>query len=124
MKTLSLLALLVAGAALGDWSPATDNASEPTTVRGSFHSTRGVMDPLSCHCFDGGYLTLDDGEKVAVCFENGELEAAEAKAEKGMACTELEVTGEMVEHTQADNGVGPCPGGTVHYLRVASFKCL
>ena len=98
-------------------------AAKSLTFKGTFRSYRGVMQPLSCHCFDGGLLTTSNGKEIKVCFEKGELEAYQRANEK-MDCNKLQVTGKMVAHTITPGDQDVCSAGTITYLKVKTFKCL
>jgi hypothetical protein len=133
MKKASLLALMLMVSSLMAWSQNTKSASTPAapaaastksvTFKGDFRSYRGVMQTLSCHCFDGGILTTSSGKEIKVCFEKGELETYQRANEK-MECNKLQVTGKMVAHTIAPNNQDVCSPGTITYLKVKTFKCL
>lgn len=83
----------------------------PRTVVGAFKSVRGVMDPLSCYCDNGGYIDSPAGEHVAVCFNSSE----------DVSSTDfIKVTGVMTTKTIDANGV--CPAGTMSYLVVESYS--
>ncbi|HEX2901593.1 MAG TPA: hypothetical protein VHS96_17910 [Bacteroidia bacterium] len=132
MKTTLLFVFLMACSVLG-WSQNTKSVTVPSspeavaekqiTFKGDYRSLRGVMNPLSCHCFDGGILTTSSGKEIKVCFEKGELEAAQEKSDK-LTCRRIQVTGTMVPHYLEPSKGGVCSGGTVTYLKVKSFKCL
>lgn len=105
-------------------SPTLPPAQESTvTYVGDYQSLRGVMQPLSCYCFDGGILTTRSGRKVNVCFENGELENALQTDDK-IQCKRIKVMGVMKEKFYESDGNSPCPSGSMTYLRVTSFRCL
>lgn len=46
------------------------NLKEDVSFSWKFESVRGVMDSLSCYCFNAGYVETDDGEKISVCFDH------------------------------------------------------
>jgi hypothetical protein len=95
---------------------------QKVTIEGEFSSKRGVMHRLSCFCFDGGYITTESGDEIAVCFEKGELETAASKSEK-FVCDHITVTGVYVEKTISPDVSSPCTAGTMRYLKVMSFTC-
>lgn len=88
--------------------------SEALTLIGTFESRRGVMDPLSCFCYNCGYLTTAKGEKIAVCItdEGVTLDC------KNVVCKGKYVT---VKKDKETNGV--CAGGTMTYFEASSVKC-
>ncbi|MBP6640824.1 MAG: hypothetical protein KA293_11055 [Bacteroidia bacterium] len=133
MKKASLLSFLLMVTCLMAWSQNTKSVTTPAapaavatksvTFKGEFRSYRGVMQTLSCHCFDGGVLTTSAGKEIKVCFEKGELEDYQRANEK-MECNRIQVTGKMVSHTIAPSNQDVCSPGTITYLKVKSFKCL
>jgi hypothetical protein len=92
------------------------------TIEGTYESVRGVMKPLSCYCFDAGYVTTANGDEIAVCFEKNELEEA-SKASEKWSCDRIKVTGTYVEKTISSSPDSPCPAGTKRYLKVSKFEC-
>lgn len=98
-------------------------ANKTITLKGDFRSYRGVMQVLSCHCFDGGVLTTSNGKTVNVCFESGQLDKYQRENEK-MQCSKLQVTGKMVTHAIQPGNQDVCSAGSIIYLKVKTFKCL
>lgn len=83
----------------------------PRKVTGAFRSVKGVMDPLSCYCSNGGYVESPAGETLAVCFDNSE----------NISSTDyIYIEGVMTTRTIDSNG--PCPAGTMSYLVVESYS--
>ncbi|MFN8393181.1 MAG: hypothetical protein U0176_00755 [Bacteroidia bacterium] len=103
--------------------PSATVAEKTVTFVGTFRSFRGVMQPLSCYCYDGGELTTKGGRTVKVCFENNELQEAMQNNEK-MECKRIKVMGVMKEKLYVSDGNSPCPSGSMTYLKVTSFRCL
>jgi hypothetical protein len=132
MKTTLVLALLMSCTVIA-WTQNTKSNDVPSspeqvaaktiTLKGDYRSYRGVMQTLSCHCFDGGVLTTFNGNKVNVCFEKGELDDYQRNAEK-MQCGRLQVSGKMITHTIQPGKGDACTSGSISYLKVKSFKCL
>lgn len=90
--------------------------SEPTiTINGTFESKQGVMTPLSCYCFNGGFLTTSDDKHIPVCFENNN---------NIINCQALSVTGFYKTVKNNPEPTSPCPKGEMTYFRVIRFKCL
>lgn len=85
------------------------------TIEGDFRSIQGVMDQLSCYCFNGGYVTLESGEQVAACFE----EDAEVRE-----CDRIKITGVQEEIENNPEKSSPCPKGTMSIMNVTTFECL
>ncbi|GAB5424687.1 MAG: hypothetical protein Crog4KO_18340 [Crocinitomicaceae bacterium] len=86
-------------------------AEIPERVVGSFRSVKGVMDPLSCYCGNGGYVESPAGRVVAVCFEDN-VDIASRDY--------IEVIGLMTTRTIESNGA--CPAGTKSFMVVESYK--
>jgi hypothetical protein len=95
---------------------------KPVTVEGSFSSTRGVMQSLSCYCYDAGYIQTDEGKSIPVCFENDELSKA-SEANSDFQCARLKVKGVYVTKTIPQTDNSPCPAGTMTYLKVLDWEC-
>jgi hypothetical protein len=128
----TLLFLFLLGSSACVWSQQVKSADSPLpppaeenktyTYKGDYRSLRGVMNPFSCHCFDGGILTTSTGKEIKVCFEGRELDKYMDGNEK--ACTKLQVTGKMVNHVSNPGKGDVCSGDVVRYLKVKTFKCL
>lgn len=80
-------------------------------VVGSYKSVKGVMDPLSCYCGNGGYVYTPAGETVAVCFDDNLTVNS---------CDVITVTG--VVSSQSIESNGPCPAGSMAILKVETYK--
>lgn len=87
-------------------------AVELVTVEGDFSSKRGVMTSLSCYCYNCGYITTADGERVAVCFEDDEA---------SVDCDYIKVQGEYVTISKESDGA--CGGGSMTVLKVKGSPC-
>jgi hypothetical protein len=96
-------------------SPTKSKKDAPPMVQlsGNFSSKKGVMDVLSCHCYNGGYLTDGSGKRVAVCFDDNQ----------NIACTNLTLTGFYTTHTNKPEPTSPCKAGELAYFKVVSFTC-
>ncbi|MGB1204306.1 MAG: protease inhibitor I42 family protein [Chitinophagales bacterium] len=82
---------------------------EIITAAGMFKSIKGVKDPLSCYCFNGGYLKTKD-KTIAVCFEDENL---------SLDCEIIEVTGFFeTKNLRVEKG-NPCSAGSMQLLRVS-----
>ncbi len=92
-----------------------DKSKLPVKVVGSFRSIKGVMDKLSCYCYNGGYLTTKDNQEIKVCFENEDID---------VNCEKVEIIGEYRTITKASGANDPCPSGQSKILFVKSYKCL
>ncbi|NVK65899.1 MAG: hypothetical protein HWE22_14995 [Flavobacteriales bacterium] len=87
---------------------AEESVVEQKTITGSFQSVEGVMDRLSCFCYHSGYVTTEDGERIAVCFE-----------ETVESCPKITVTGYQTSKKISENGA--CSKGIMGYLKVQSY---
>ena len=87
--------------------------TETLTLKGTFKSTKGVMTALSCYCFNGGYLTDNNGQEVALCFED----------DKNIPCNRIAVTGYYTTQTNTPEPTSPCPKGEARYFKVISLDC-
>ena len=85
-----------------------------TTLTGTFENKRGVMDPLSCFCFNCGYVTTAKGERVAVCI---------AEENFDINCKKALLKGKYVTVKQESDPNGVCSGGTMTYFEASSVTC-
>ena len=101
-----------------DVEPAHENIPPPPmesfTISGTFKSVEGVMDPLSCHCSNGGYLTDEYNTTYAICLEDG----------KEVDCETIQVTGFMEEDHVTFDAENPCKSGLTYLMRPTSVICL
>lgn len=82
------------------------------TLKGTFESTKGVMAPLSCVCYNGGYLSVGKKE-IAVCFTD----------DADIKCNTIAVSGKYVTKDMGGGGNNPCPTGRMTYFMVDTYKC-
>lgn len=109
-----VIAMLVTGCAGKNKSASSDDTkNETVTLTGDYKSMRGVMNPVSCYCGNGGYITTESGEKTAVCFSDKD------KPE----CQKIKVTGHYITVTVDPDPNNPCPAGQMQLLQVTSFSC-
>ncbi|MCP4442115.1 MAG: hypothetical protein GY810_24660 [Aureispira sp.] len=124
MKKLSILFIALMG--LCAFSMTTKDVTTATelkkleTIKGEFRSVAGVMNPLSCYCSEGGYITVKTPEeegrkKIAVCFKS--------KNPPTKACKNIEVTGKYKTLKRKSNPNSPCPGGEKRVLMVKTHNC-
>ena len=94
---------------------ATFGCSQNTqTYTGNYRSIMGVMNSLSCYCYNGGYLTTDSNEKIEISFDEMEID----KVKSGR----ITVTGHFEEITHESQEMDPCPAGTKTIFIVESYK--
>jgi hypothetical protein len=90
--------------------------SEPTiTLEGTFESKQGVMTPLSCYCYNSGYLTTATKKQIALCFDNDS---------DNTDCKTIRVTGFYTTVKNNPEPTSPCKQGEMSYFKVVRFKCL
>ena len=111
-KAILILPFLVLSVCFTACKSKKDTAGKET-LTGDFRSVQGVMNPLSCYCSNGGYVTLAEGRKVAVCFENKEK----------VSCSKITVTGTYITKTIKPDPASPCPAGTMTIFQVSSYSC-
>jgi hypothetical protein len=116
-----LLSLLLLDPTAGGGKGKPKKAS--VTIEGEFRSVHAVMNPLSCYCNDGGYVTTASGDEIAVCFEKGQFQAGKGGGDKS-ECDRIQVTGTYKTEVRKSGENDPCPDGTMQYLSVTKFKCL
>ncbi len=86
---------------------------EKDAFQGEFHSMRGVMNPLSCYCYNGGYL-MEDGQRIPLCFDKGEME---------VECRKVKVQGFYKTIKVDANPQSPCPAGSRKVFMVQTYEC-
>jgi len=98
------------------FSQTKNNNNQQTTYEGVFSSVKGVMNPLSCLCYNSGYLTLDIGEEIMVCFRNEDL---------NVDCERIVIYGhwEVVDYSASSDN--PCPSmNNVDVFYADRFECV
>lgn len=94
------------------------NPEAKDKLEGRYLSQKGVLSPISCHGYNIGYMTTDQGEKVVVCFDR--LDGA---VELNPECSEkMWVEGTYGESTN-DGKEGPCPQSTIKLFYVERWGC-
>lgn len=87
------------------------------TYTGKYRSVRGVKNILSCYCYNAGYLTLANSDKIAICFD-------ELNVDEEIECTgKLTVKGNFKSITNNPEPTSPCPEGTKKILYVKLYHC-
>lgn len=95
-------------------SPIGTEKDKATTLKGVFRSSKGVKDPLSCYCFDGGYLTTTTGESFAVCFDN---------LRTSPDCESVELSGSFLIKSNDPEPGSVCAKGEMKIFKVTTFQC-
>lgn len=90
-------------------------AQEKVTLSGDYESVTGRMNPLSCYCYNGGYLSFGKGNVESVCFDD----LGEGTEVKDGFIT---VTGYYKTLTHTSTPHDPCPEGTQTVLVVTSYS--
>lgn len=91
-----------------------NGGNKSITIEGKFRSVKGVMDPLSCYCYNAGYLTTESGEKIDICIEDDD---------KNIVCENIVVTGYYTTKKNAPEDASPCPAGERKVFIMKSYKC-
>ena len=84
------------------------------TFSGNYSSVMGRMDPLSCYCYNGGYLTSENEEVVKICFDNMDI----SKVKNG----KITVSGHFEKITHESTPMDPCPAGTRNIFIVKHYQ--
>ncbi|MCP4442978.1 MAG: hypothetical protein GY810_29070 [Aureispira sp.] len=91
------------------------SSNSKNKVTGTFRSVSGVMNELSCHCSDGGYVKTEEGESVAVCFKKTGMPEGD--------CATIEVEGTYKNSKNNPEPTSPCPKGEMQILMVSKYTC-
>lgn len=87
---------------------------KPLTFQGTFTSTKGVKTPLSCYCYDGGYLKTTAGATIAIC-----LDGLNAQ----INCNMLQVNGSYLTKRNDPEPGSACSQGEMEYFQVTAYEC-
>lgn len=119
---LSVAFIFIIGLNMSCNSSANSNkkTTDDITITGNYSSVKGVMKPLSCFCYNCGYLTTDDENEYNISFDEYDKEHGETNIE----CQQIKVTGYLKTITRENNGKGPCPGGEKEILIVTKYECI
>lgn len=91
------------------------NQREEITLKGVYQSVKGVKDPLSCYCFNAGYLiTTESKNSVPICFKNNDEE---------INCINIVVTGYYGKKKINPEPTNPCASGELNIFYASSYKC-
>jgi hypothetical protein len=93
---------------------AVSNPSEEITLSGTYETRRGVMDALSCFCYNGGYITTAKGERIAICIADEGI---------NIDCKRVLVKGKYLTVTKEKEPNGVCAGGTMTYFEANTVSC-
>lgn len=84
-----------------------------TIITGKFYDKTGVMDPISCFCFNGGYIETNQS-KTPICFET----------EITTDCKTIKVTGNFKTKTNNPEPTNSCTVQTKNIFYAKSFECI
>lgn len=115
MRPLLCLSLLLLIACTPKARRTATSGQAARVLEGSFRSIKGVQDPLSCYCYNAGYLTTAEGERFALCFADDQ--------EQPIGCETLRVTALQTTKTIDPPASSPCSAGTLTVFAVRSFSC-
>lgn len=87
------------------------NAPKEETLRGDFQNMMGVMQPVSCYCYESGYLQTAT-ERVALCFAPNTTVPPSGT---------ITVTGKFTEREHKGGATDPCPSGKMTVFEVIRF---
>jgi len=82
---------------------------ETITVFGTFRSIKGVKDPLSCYCYNAGYLETSE-KTIAVCFDDKNL---------SFDCEAVKLNGFYKTETIKPKKGDVCSAGSMQLFRVS-----
>ncbi len=83
---------------------------------GTYDSKTGVMTDISCYCFQTGYFTTEEGDKIVICFEDGTEE---------VPCSEnLRIVGYYENVKITPEYTSPCAAGEREVFHVTEYECL
>jgi len=94
-----------------------DKNENKITLIGNYESLKGVMNEVSCYCYNVGYLTTNDNSKIVLCFD--ELK----DVDKVNCSSKLTVTGYYKTKKITSSLNNPCPSGEMEIFIVTSFSC-
>ena len=92
------------------------NLQKEISITGKFESKKGVMDKISCYCYNSGYLTTDKGDRIAICLEIKDHETIKCKEK-------ITFTGNYEERTHGDSKNNPCPSGKMMIFIAKKYIC-
>jgi hypothetical protein len=84
---------------------------------GTFESKRGVMTDISQYCYNVGYLTVESGEQIPICFEK-------LGDELNIDCKKIEVRGFFEKRFQKDTQGAKTESNGMEILIVSEYKCV
>ena len=84
------------------------------TFTGTFKSTKGVMKPISCYCYNSGFLTTSDNQEIAVCFDNENID---------ITCESITIKGYFKKLINNPEPTSPCPKGEMEIFMVTAYEC-
>lgn len=85
---------------------------------GVYHSKKGVMHDISCYGYNIGFLTLDNGSEIVICFDK-----LKNSSDLTIDCTnKISVSGVFEDIVIVNNGA--CASGTRKIFYATEWKCL
>lgn len=84
------------------------------TLSGEYRSIMGVRNNLSCYCYNGGFLTLTNGESFNICFDKLKID----KVESGT----ITVSGHFEDVERESGPIDPCPSGSIKLFIVEELN--
>ncbi len=90
-------------------------SNEQVTFVGDFRSVKGVMNQLSCYCFNSGYLKSST-RTLPICFSNQDTKT----------CAKMKISGVWVEKMSPaiKEPASVCSSESLKMLEVKSSQCL
>ncbi len=115
-KAIAIILVLFVGFTGCSQTKETTQQNDTTTLTfsGTYRTVMGVMNPLSCYCYNGGYLTISDDERISISFDDLKMD----KVKSG----KITVTGHYEEIEHESSAKDPCPGGVRKIFIVESFE--
>jgi len=110
MKKAFYLCLLISSCLFACRTPP---SSQQEFYTGSFRSMKGVFNPISCYCGNGGYLQTELGETIPICL----------KENQEVLCPKIRVSGRFMSQASPKESTSPCPQESMNIFRVATFEC-
>lgn len=88
------------------------------TISGKFESKMGVMDKISCHGFNIGYIK-SDSKSYVICFDR-----LANSSDLKIDCENIVLIGTVEEHEISGDENGVCKASKIEIFYVSEWKCL